>query len=78
LKEKFPNAWIGKGGPIFWPTRSPDLTPMEIFLWGYVRNIMYGEKIRDRITTDIATVTPDVIQRTGTRFNINEAHIEIH
>jgi hypothetical protein len=63
LNEKFPNAWIGRGGPIFWPPRSPDLTPTELFLWGYVKNIVYGENIRDlmhlrdRITAAIATVT---------------------
>jgi hypothetical protein len=31
LNEKFPNAWIGRGGPIPWPPRSPDLTPMDFF-----------------------------------------------
>jgi hypothetical protein len=39
-------------------------------MWGYIKNIVYGEKIqdlwhvRDRITAAITTVTPDVIQRT--------------
>jgi hypothetical protein len=39
------------------------------FLWGYMKNIVYGEKIRDlrhirnRIIAAIETVTPDMIQR---------------
>jgi hypothetical protein len=32
LNEKFPNVWIGRGGPIHWPPRSPDLTPMDFFV----------------------------------------------
>jgi hypothetical protein len=66
LKEKFPNSWIGRGGPISLPPRSPDLTPMDCFLWGYVKNCVYGEKILDlqHLRDRIATVTPDIIQRT--------------
>ena len=26
LNENFPNRWIGRGGPVGWPARSPDLT----------------------------------------------------
>jgi hypothetical protein len=66
LNEKFPNAWIGRGGPIPWPLRSPDLIPMDFFLRGYVKNCEYGEKIRDvqHLRDRIATVTPDTIRRT--------------
>lgn len=31
LDETFPNRWIGRRGPIEWPPRSPDLTPMDFF-----------------------------------------------
>ena len=63
LNERFPDAWIRRGGPIPWPRRSPDLSPLEFFLWGYIKNIVYAEKIRniqhlqDRITSAIETVT---------------------
>ena len=30
----FPNRWIGRGGPIQWLPRSPNLTPMDFFFWG--------------------------------------------
>ena len=39
------------------------------FLWGYIKNIVYAEKIRniqhlqDRITSAIETVTRDMIQK---------------
>jgi len=34
LKECFPNRWLGRGGPVAWPPRSPDLTPLDYYLWG--------------------------------------------
>ena len=45
LNERFPDAWIGRGGPIPWSPRSPDLSPLDFFLWGYIKNIVYAEKI---------------------------------
>jgi hypothetical protein len=34
LDRVFPGRWIGRGGPVSWPPRSPDLTPPDFFLWG--------------------------------------------
>jgi len=28
LNESFPNCWLGRGGPVAWPQRSPDFTPL--------------------------------------------------
>ena len=73
LNETFPGAWIGRGGPIPWPPRSPDLSPLDFFLWGYIKNIVCAEKIRniqhlqERITSAIETVTRDMIQKSGRR-----------
>ena len=70
LNERFPDAWIGRGGPVPWPPRSPDLSPLDFFLWRYIKNTVYAEKIRniqhlqDRNTSAIETVTRDVIQKT--------------
>lgn len=41
LDQKFANRWIGRRGSIEWPARSPDLTPPDFFLWGYLKNIIY-------------------------------------
>ena len=32
LNVAYPNRWIGRGGPVPWPARSPDLTPLDYFL----------------------------------------------
>lgn len=35
--------WIGRGGTISWPPRSPDLTPLDFFLWGTIKQKVYVE-----------------------------------
>ncbi|GBN27178.1 hypothetical protein AVEN_46569-1 [Araneus ventricosus] len=35
LDENFPDRWCGRSGPIPWPPRSPDITPLDFFLWGF-------------------------------------------
>ena len=38
--ERFTDAWIGRGGPIPWPPRSPDLSPLDFFsFWGTLRTL---------------------------------------
>ena len=37
LDATFPNRWTGRDGPTPWPPRSPDITPLDFFLWGYVK-----------------------------------------
>ena len=34
LNSSFPDSWIGRGGPTEWPARSPDLTPLDFYVWG--------------------------------------------
>jgi len=31
LHSQFPEKWIGTNGPLSWPPRSPDLTPLDFF-----------------------------------------------
>ena len=40
LDEKFPDRWIGRRGPFDWPARSPDLTPCDFFLCGYLKDVV--------------------------------------
>ena len=47
LNDTFPYRWIGRDGPIPRPPRSPDITPLDFFLWGYVKDIVYRTKVRD-------------------------------
>lgn len=40
LSTKY-DLWIGGRGPINWPANSPDLSPLDYFLWGYLKNKIY-------------------------------------
>jgi hypothetical protein len=42
LNEHFENRWIGTNGIIKWPPRSPDLTPLDYFLWGHLKTVVYA------------------------------------
>jgi hypothetical protein len=37
LNNTYPNRWIGRGSLISWPARSPDLTPLDFCLWGWLK-----------------------------------------
>jgi hypothetical protein len=37
----FPGRWVGRDELISWPPHSPDIMPLDFFLWGYVRDIVY-------------------------------------
>ncbi|GBO06753.1 hypothetical protein AVEN_202694-1 [Araneus ventricosus] len=41
LKEIFPKRLISLRGNISWPARSPDLSPCDYFLWGYLKLEVY-------------------------------------
>lgn len=45
LDQQFPNRWLGRRGPVEWPPRSPDLTPPDFFLWGYLKDKVYAHPI---------------------------------
>ena len=45
LNNVFPNRWIGRGGPVQWPPHSSDLTPMDFFIWGEMKYLVYETPI---------------------------------
>ncbi|KAL4126744.1 hypothetical protein QTP88_010953 [Uroleucon formosanum] len=38
----------GLGGTIAWPPRSPDLTPLNFYFWGYMKQKVYAVVIESR------------------------------
>lgn len=68
LTEKFPGRWIGRRGAIEWAPRSPDLSPVDFFLWGYLKQKVYSTPIpnmtvlKQRITEYIQLIEPDVLE----------------
>ena len=45
LNPKMLDQWIGRGGPqdrnVAGPPRSPDLTPMDFYVWGHIKSKVY-------------------------------------
>lgn len=68
LNETFPNRWIGRRGPIEWPPRSPDITPLDFFLWGYLKSKVYVNRpnniddLKHRIRQEMRLIPPEVIE----------------
>ena len=47
LDVTFPNRWIGSDGPTPWPPRSPDITPLDFFLSGHVKDKVFSTPVPD-------------------------------
>ncbi|GBN26469.1 hypothetical protein AVEN_167765-1 [Araneus ventricosus] len=41
LNATYGQQWIGRGGPVLWPARSPDLTCLDYFLCGYFKSLVF-------------------------------------
>jgi hypothetical protein len=52
-----------------WPSRSPDLSSPDFFLWGYLKETVYQENphtledLRNNITNAVQGITADVLRR---------------
>ncbi|KAJ4442613.1 hypothetical protein ANN_04202 [Periplaneta americana] len=74
LDNTFSARWIGRGGPLAWPPRSPDLTPLDFFLWRFVKDKVYRTRVIDlddlkaRIRAAIASVDIDMLRRVWTEL----------
>ena len=69
LDSKKPGKWVGKRGPIPWPPRSPDLTPPDFFLWGFVKDRVYStnpqsvEELIVSVTKTVKEIPTDMCAR---------------
>lgn len=91
LNRTFPNRWIGRGSARLWPSRSPDLTPLDFFAWGFIKGRVYKTKVRDlqdlktRIRNAVTAISPAMLrnvfratlERWGQCFEMNGGHVEI-
>ncbi|GFS52103.1 eyes absent homolog [Trichonephila clavipes] len=69
LKDMFGDRLISRFGPVNWPPRSRDLTPLDYFLWGYVKSLVYADKpqmldhLEDNIRRVIADIRPQMLEK---------------
>ncbi|KZC14537.1 hypothetical protein WN55_07267, partial [Dufourea novaeangliae] len=90
LDRQFPNRCIGRGGEFLWPQRSTDLTPLNYFLWGTLKDIVYREptttpeNMKERIREACSILAAETIQsavsslidRLHQCINVNGHHFE--
>ncbi|GFU81796.1 transposable element Tc3 transposase [Trichonephila clavipes] len=70
LKDTFGDRLISRFGLVNWPPRSCDLTPpLDYFLWGYVKALVYADKpqtldhLEDNIRRVIADIRPQMLEK---------------
>ncbi|GBP45167.1 hypothetical protein EVAR_95819_1 [Eumeta japonica] len=72
LNNVFPNSWIGRDGPIPWPLRAPDLTPLDFYVWGQAKELVYAtevqnvEDLRERIEAAFQKIQQEMLLSTST------------
>ncbi|GFT36539.1 uncharacterized protein TNCV_1344911 [Trichonephila clavipes] len=71
LKDTLGDRLISRFGPVNWPPRSCDLTPLDYFLWGYVKSLVYADKpqtldhLEDNIRRVIADIRPQMLEKSS-------------
>ena len=82
LNVNFTNRWIGRATYndnqfTNWPARSPDLTPLDYYLWGRLKEIVYkdrpanGNELRNRIIRACNDLQEVEIKNAVRRFRKN-------
>ncbi|GFV14820.1 DUF4817 domain-containing protein [Trichonephila clavipes] len=71
LKDTFGDRLISRFGPVNWPPKSCDLTPLDYFLWVYVKSLVYADKpqtldhLEDNIRRVIADIRPQMLEKSS-------------
>lgn len=74
LNQRFPGRWMGRYGPIRWPARSPDLNPLDFFLWGYCKEKIYkklpenAEELNDKLHNTIWNIEDTIMEQITTNL----------
>lgn len=69
LDLHFYGQWIGRGSTIEWPPRSPDLTPLDFFLWGHLKRTVYINRpntlseLKASIVDSISAISKETLQK---------------
>jgi hypothetical protein len=76
MNDHFPGKWIGRNGPVAWPPRSPDLNPIDFYVWCPVKNEVHSTPVTtvDELWEPIVA-TFDATRKTraaGTRQGIDD------
>jgi hypothetical protein len=83
LDMLFRGRWIGHDGPIPWPPRPPDIMPLDSFLWGYFKDIVYKTPVTSihepmfRIAAAIETTAQQMLENTWREISCVPRNVEL-
>ncbi|GFT58495.1 DUF4817 domain-containing protein [Trichonephila clavipes] len=83
LKDTFGDHLISRFGPVNGPPRSCDLTPLDYFLWGYVKSLVYADKpqtldhLEDNIRRVIADIRPQMLEKVIENWTTSEPAVPV-
>ncbi len=67
MHDCFGTRIIGKYFAIGWPPRSPDITPLDFYLWGVLKEIVYLNEIRSIV--DLKDAIRNAFTNLRNRYN---------
>ncbi|GFX69698.1 uncharacterized protein TNCV_1770661 [Trichonephila clavipes] len=72
LDTAHPGRCIGRGGPVNWPARSPDLSCLDFFLWGHMKSLVYASNVNsdEALVARIAVVAGEIRDMPGVFANV--------
>lgn len=75
VREMFPQKLISRRGDISWPPRSPDLTPADFFLWGYLKSRVYSnnptnlQQLKLNIRQEMESISRETLTKVFQNFD---------
>ena len=76
LKKVFQGRIVSKHFPFEWAPHSPDLSPPDFFLWGYLKDRVYQERprtleqLKEKIRTEVNGITRATLQKVMSNFKL--------
>lgn len=67
LLQRFNNKVVATNSAVRWPARSPDLTPLDFFLWGFIKDKVYWRdfenvgELRAEVQAAFSKITPRML-----------------
>ncbi|GFY28564.1 DUF4817 domain-containing protein [Trichonephila clavipes] len=83
LKDTFGDRLISRFGPVNWPPRSCDLTPLDYFLWSYVKSLVYADKpqtldhLEDNIRRVIVDIRPQMLEKVIENWTTSKSAVAV-
>ena len=75
LDETFPRRWIDRGSEVAWPPSSPEYNPLDYYLWGQIKCLIYANSInlREELWDKIQNAANFISGQENVFFNVRKS-----